>query len=75
MKRVANPQQAGALGATLIAKLALGEIKTLDEIQDCCHYDKEFIPNPEYRDLYDNLFIEFKALYKQNKKWFKRINK
>ena len=74
IRRVANPQQAGALGAVLIAKLALGEIKTLDEVQECCHYDKEFTPNQEYRKLYDNLFREFQALYKQNKKWFKRMN-
>ena len=74
IRRVANPQQAGALGAVLIAKLALGEINTLDEVQECCHYDKEFTPNQEYRKLYDNLFREFQALYKQNKKWFKRMN-
>ncbi|MHA2215168.1 MAG: xylulokinase [Candidatus Hodarchaeales archaeon] len=74
IKRVENPQQAGALGSALIAKLALGEINSLDEVQDCCHYDKEFIPNEKNRKLYDDLYQEFKALYKQNKKWFKRLN-
>ena len=40
----------------------------------CCHFDEEFYPNQENRELYDNLFEEFKNLYKQNKKWFKRVN-
>jgi xylulokinase len=74
IKRVSNPQEAGALGAAIIAKMALGEIKSLEEIQNYTHYDKEFVPQSEYRNLYDNLFEKYKHLYKQNKKWFKEMN-
>ena len=74
IRRVANPQEAGALGAAIIAKMALGEIKSLEEIQNYTHYDKEFVPQSEYRNLYDNLFEKYKQLYKQNKKWFKQMN-
>lgn len=74
IKRVTNPQEAGALGAAMIAKMALGELSEIEEIKKYCHYDKEFLPNPTNRELYDNLFKEFQALYKQNKKWFKRMN-
>ncbi|MHA2155602.1 MAG: xylulokinase [Candidatus Hodarchaeales archaeon] len=74
IRRVKNPQEAGALGSALIAKMALGEIQNLNEVKQCCHYDKEFTPNPDNRKLYDDLFEEFKNLYKQNKKWFKRMN-
>jgi xylulokinase len=72
--RVKEPQEAGAIGAALLAKVALGEIKEISELKECCNYDKDFSPNPEYRELYDNMFKEFKQLYKQNSKWFKRMN-
>ncbi|MHA2227030.1 MAG: xylulokinase [Candidatus Hodarchaeales archaeon] len=74
INRVRDPQEAGALGAAIIAKIALEEIQDLSKIKKFCHIDREFIPNPEYRSLYDHLYKEFKNLYKQNKKWFKRLN-
>ncbi|MHA1973671.1 MAG: xylulokinase [Candidatus Hodarchaeales archaeon] len=75
IKRIVNPQEAGALGAAVIAKMAVGEIKSVDEIKKYIHYDREFEPNPDNRLVYDKLFREFKMLYNQNKKWFKRMNK
>ncbi|MHA1940357.1 MAG: xylulokinase [Candidatus Hodarchaeales archaeon] len=74
IRRVENPQEAGALGAAIIAKMALNEIQSLDEIKKFCHYDKIFHPTQEYRVLYDQLYKEFQQLYKQNRKWFKRLN-
>lgn len=74
IKRVENPQEAGALGAAMLAKIAIGEVSSIDKIKECCHYDKEFLPNPNNRQLYDTLFKKFQMLYKQNKKWFKRMN-
>ena len=74
IRRVENPQEAGALGAAIIAKIALNEIQSLDEIKKYCHYDVIFYPNGENRILYDGLYKEFQQLYKQNRKWFKRLN-
>lgn len=74
IRRVTDPQEAGALGAAIIAKMALGELENVAQSKDFIHFDKEFSPNPEYRALYDRLFKEFKNLYKQNKSWFKRMN-
>jgi xylulokinase len=74
INRVKEPQEAGAIGAAIIAKMALGEIEDINEVKNYIHYDKEFVPNSENRELYDRLFGEFKKLYNQNKKWFKRMN-
>lgn len=74
IRRLKEPQEAGALGAAIIAKMALGEIKDINEVKKYIQYDKEFIPNSKNRELYDRLFGEFKKLYNQNKKWFKRMN-
>ncbi|UCE13882.1 MAG: FGGY-family carbohydrate kinase [Candidatus Heimdallarchaeota archaeon] len=74
IRRVKDPQEAGALGAAIVAKMALGELEDVSEIKEFIHFHKEFKPNPEYRELYDSLFKEFQQLYRQNKKWFKRMN-
>ncbi|WP_455463408.1 xylulokinase [Candidatus Hodarchaeum mangrovi] len=74
IKRVENPQEAGALGAAMLAKIAIGEVDSIENLKEYCHYDKEFLPNLNNRQIYDTLFKEFQMLYKQNKKWFKRMN-
>ncbi|MFW9778311.1 MAG: FGGY-family carbohydrate kinase [Candidatus Heimdallarchaeota archaeon] len=73
--RVEEPQEAGAIGAALLAKMALREIKEIAEIKQYCHYKDTFSPNPEYRELYDGLFVEFKNLYKKTRSWFARMNR
>ena len=74
IRRVKDPQEAGALGSAIIAKIGLNEIHSLDEIKDYCYYDEVFLPNPDHRVLYDSMYKEFQQLYKQNRKWFKRLN-
>jgi xylulokinase len=75
INRVEAPQEAGAIGAALLAKMAIGEIQKIAEIKEFCHYKDQFLPNPKYRELYDVLFTEFKNLYKRTKPWFARMNK
>jgi len=73
--RVANPQQAGAKGIALLASKTLGYISSLAEIKKYITIDREFEPDSENRQLYDRLFGEFKNIYKQNKKWYARMNR
>jgi len=74
INQVADPQQAGARGIALLASQTLGYIPSFEAIRDYIHIRHRFIPNPEHRKLYDTLFKEFKNLYRQNKKWFARMN-
>lgn len=74
IRRVKDPQNAGAKGVALLAAVTLNYIDSYESIADFIHVDKTFTPNRANRDLYDRLFLEFKNLYKQNKKWFKRMN-
>jgi xylulokinase len=73
--RVSNPQQAGARGIALLAAMALGHIGSFEEIAKHIKIDRVFRPNPANRGLYDRLFREYKNIYKQNKAWYKRMNK
>lgn len=74
INRVKDPQQAGAKGMALLASMTLGHIQSYHDIKNYIKIDRSFHPNPIHRNLYDNLFKEFKNIYKQNKKWYRRMN-
>ena len=74
INRVSDPQQAGAKGVALLASMSLGYINSFEDIKKYIKINRSFYPNLEYRDLYDKLFIEFKNIYRQNKKWYARMN-
>jgi xylulokinase len=75
INRVADPQQAGAKGIALLASTTLGYIDSFHDIKKHIKIDRSFTPDPANRRLYDGLFKEFKNLYRQNKKWYARMNK
>jgi xylulokinase len=75
IQRIEDPQQAGAKGIALLASMSLGYIKSFSDIKNYIKIEKIFLPNSDNRQLYDELFIEYKKLYKQNKNWYKRMNK
>ena len=72
--QVADPMQANARGAALIASVALGHT-TFDRIPDLVEVRQRFRPDPSNRALYDRLFAEFVAIYKANKGIFERLNR
>jgi len=75
IRRVADPQQAGAKGVALLASMSLGYIKSFEDIKGYIKIDRSFFPASENRKIYDRLFTEFKNIYRQNKKWYARMNK
>lgn len=75
INQMEDAQQAGAKGIALLASMTLGYIKSFEEIKNYIHINKSYLPNPKNRKLYDNMFKEFKNIYKQNKSWYKRMNR
>jgi len=73
VKQHAHPKEGVSIGSALIASVALGYI-TWEEIPDLIKYKKEYKPNPANREIYDELFKEFKVIYKNNKKMYRRLN-
>jgi xylulokinase len=74
INRVQNPQEAGAIGAAMLAWRALGQLATMEDIKKTVIVDKSFNPNKELVDFYNQRFEEFKELYKNNEKWYARVN-
>ena len=73
--QVADPDLAGAKGAALIASMGLGYIPSFPDIKKHIAISRTYQPNPANRQLYDRLFVEFKNIYRQNKKWYRRMNR
>ncbi len=73
IRRVKDPIWANVRGAGLIGSVALGCI-SFDDIPEKIQYDGIFEPDPGNRNCYDKLFRQYQAIYKQNKKIYKRLN-
>ncbi len=69
-----NPQMACAQGAASIAMVALGIYKDFGEIDRMLKKGTLYRPDPGTRDVYEALYEQFKALYKNNKAGFTKIN-
>ena len=74
VETVENPQNAGAVGAALIAWLGLGLIDSFKEIKKMVPAVRTFLPDRQHREIYDHTFNIFKQLYKSNKKHFQKLN-
>jgi xylulokinase len=75
INQVDQPQQAGAKGIALLASMTLGYIPSFEEIKKYIKIRHTFVPIPANRRLYDDRFREFKTIYKQNKKMYRRLNR
>jgi xylulokinase len=74
IRQVKDPIQANVRGAAFLASAALGYI-TFNEIADRIQITNTYTPNPQHRKIYDELFKEFKNIYKANRKIYARLNK
>jgi len=73
VKQVADPLQANLRGAALLAGVALGAM-SFGDIPGRVPIARTFEPNPQNRAIYDELFREFVALYKSNRRIYERLN-
>ncbi|MGQ9545416.1 MAG: xylulokinase [Candidatus Bathycorpusculaceae bacterium] len=74
VNKVHEPKEAGARGAAIIAMIALGYFKRFEEAEKLVKIDAPCEPNPENAALYEEIFVEFKNIYKNNKKMYRRLN-
>jgi xylulokinase len=74
IRQMKEPIEVNVRGAALLASAALGHV-AYNEIGSCVQVAKTYMPNPDHRELYDELFAEFLAIYKNNKKIYARLNR
>jgi xylulokinase len=73
VRQVKDPIQANARGAALIAAAGLGEIRFSD-VPQLVEINHTYEPNPHNRTLYDGLYKEFVAIYRQMSPVYHRLN-
>jgi xylulokinase len=74
IEQVADPVNANARGAGLLAAVALGEL-TFEQVPGRVPVAKGYPPDPAVRGLYDRLFGEFTGLYRRNRRAHARLNR
>ena len=74
IEQVADPVNANARGAGLLAAVALGDL-TFDQVPARVRVSRTYRPDPALKELYDNLFREFVGLYRRNHRAFARLNR
>jgi xylulokinase len=72
--QVQDPIQANARGAGLLALAALGHAR-IEELSGYTKVRGEYIPDSRNRNIYDDLFGEFLAIYQKNKGIYHRLNR
>lgn len=71
--QVREPRQAPLRGAACLALVALGRM-TFDEVAACVEIEHTFQPDPQNRQIYDDLYREFVNLYKALRPIYARLN-
>src|SRR5262249_1456112 len=73
IEQVADPVNANARGAGMLAAVALGEL-TFDEVPGRVAVSASYRPDPRTAGLYTVLYEEFVGLYRNNRKAHARLN-
>jgi xylulokinase len=74
INRVRHPKEAGAKGAAIIAMIGFGYFKSFEEAKKLVKIDAIFEPIPKNASIYEEIFREFKSIYKNNMKMYHRLN-
>jgi xylulokinase len=75
VETVSKPQNAGAMGAAIVAAVGLGYIENLEKASDLLPISHTYLPNPKNKLVYDKGYEVFRKLYPTNKHNFWSINR
>ena len=73
LKKVKSPRLSNLRGAAFIAFVGLGEFD-FDAVEARVPVERTFEPQHEHRQLYQQLFGEFRELHRKNRDIFRRLN-
>lgn len=74
IETVDSPQNAGAIGAAVVAAVGLGRIASLSDAKKLIKVKASYKPNAANKAVYDHYYAVFKTLYRNNKKAFNMLN-
>jgi xylulokinase len=71
--RVADPLSANVRGAAFVAAVGLGKLK-VEDIASRVPIEKRYVPDPNHRATYDELFKAFLEIQKHSEAMYNRLN-
>lgn len=74
VEKVDAPQEAGAVGAALVAAIGLGIYDGFPALKEVVKVDKVFHPDSSNADVYDRLYRGYREVYGALKGLFRKIN-
>ena len=74
LRRLRDPQDAGLRGASVLASVGVGIYSSVAEAVKRFEYDRDFQPEPDLSEKYNELFNLYKRLYQSTRKLFRKIN-
>ena len=74
IETIESPQNAGALGAAVVAAVGLGILNGFEEAERLIKVSEVYHPDRENKYIHDRNFQVFKSLYKNNRKAFRSLN-
>lgn len=74
VETVANPQEAGAVGAALTAAVGLGLYPSFESLRDVVQVDRQFEPQPANTEVYKVLYDAYQRLYSSLRGLYRDVN-
>jgi len=75
IETVCDPQEAGAVGAALIAAVGLGIYPDFESLKKVIKVDRVFEPEPRNSDIYNSLYGSYHEVYDSLRDFYRKLNK
>jgi len=75
LESVPHPQEAGAVGAAMLAAVGLGLYPSVEAIKTTLSPSSVIVPDPAPRPFYDESYAAFRAAYRSLRRFYKDVNR
>jgi len=74
VETVANPQEAGAVGAALLAGIGLGLYPDFESLKKVVRVERKFEPQAGNAEVYDVLYRAYRRIYSSLRGLYREVN-
>jgi len=75
IETVCDPQEAGAVGAALVAAVGMGLYPNFESLRKVVKVDSVYEPEPANSEIYDSLYHHYRQIYRNLRGFYRRLNK
>jgi xylulokinase len=75
IETVCEPQEAGAIGAALVAAVGMGIYPDFESLRKVVKVDSVYEPQRENYEIYDSLYDRYQEVYRDLRGFYRKLNK